>query len=148
MPLLSEEEVPLCGPEQGFGRQHTPSPQRATWPPSGQSSASTNSPRASQKRFLSYSQMESSQPQKSRNWLQYSSGLHWGSPQTGCQRLQTASSMPLTLPAHLDSLDHVAQKAELLGWQPGLSFWAPAQNQQIFRSLSKTHTHTHIYIYT
>ena len=79
----------------------------------------------------------------SRNWLQYSSGLHWGSPQTGCQRLQTASSMPLTLPAHLDSLDHVAQKAELLGWQPGLSFWAPAQNQQIFRSLSKKY----IYIY-
>ena len=60
----------------------------------------------------------------SRNWLQYSSGLHWGSPQTGCQRLQTASSMPLRLPAPLDSLDHVARKAELLGWQPGLLFWA------------------------
>ena len=144
VPLLSEKEVPLCGPEQGFGGQHTPSPQRATWLPSGQSSASTNSPSASQKWFLSYSQMESSQPQRTAgtgsNILVVCTGVHLRRAARGSKQhplchwdFQHPWTLWIMWPERQSCLDGS------LGSYSGPLFWAPAQNQQIFRSLSKNH---------
>lgn len=73
-----------------LGGQHIPSPQRVTWPPSGQSSASTDSPLVSQKWFLSYPQMESSQPKKmagtGSNILVVCTGAHLGRAARGSKQ--------------------------------------------------------------
>lgn len=88
--------------------------------------------------------MESSQPEEDgRNWLNIlvvCTGAHLGRAARGSK---AASSMPLTYPACLDSLGHVAQRraAQMAAWALILGLHSKPADFQV----SPVKEHTYIY---